>query len=259
MEENRASIAKRFLEHLKEECDSLSAISDVSVKLKTIQVVFDIVSTKEYLETIYNKLLVHPLYDIDRDIDYGEWANYKWKNQKVIRLWNNAKDCYGYKPDEDEKRKAVDTLYSSATIHSKDKNEGHDMIEEGKSKMHTAIDILLSDVYLGGDTIDLAINKGLMDLSVMLTKIDGIIKKPKRDFEKYGLMVEDILSKHKADIESLDPNYRKYIEWKADHQDIDEDMYNRYLAKLLLDFLNSDFLQYDIEEISPEKAEKIYR
>jgi len=259
MEENRASIAKRFLEHLKEECDSLSAISDVSVKLKTIQVVFDIVSTKEYLETIYNKLLVHPLYDIDRDIDYGEWANYKWKNQKVIRLWNNAKDCYGYKPDVEERKKAIDTIYSSVTIHGRDKDEGQKRIEEEKSKLHSAIDVLLSDVYLGSDKIDVAINNGLMILKDILSKIDDVIKKPKRDNVKFALMVDDILSRYKAKMKALDPNFKEFNEWKEGHQDIDEDMYKRYLAKILLDFLNSDFLQYDIEEICTSRAENIYK
>lgn len=259
MEENRASIAKRFLEHLKEECDSLSAISDVSVKLKTIQVVFDIVSTKEYLETIYNKLLVHPLYDIDRDIDYGEWANYKWKNQKVIRLWNNAKDCYGYMPDVEERKKAIDTIYSSVTIHGRDKDEGQKRIEEEKSKLHSAIDVLLSDVYLGSDKIDVAINNGLMNLKNILSKIDDVIKKPKRDNVKFALMVDDILSRYKAKMKALDPNFKEFNEWKEGHQDIDEDMYERYLAKILLDFLNSDFLQYDIEEICTSRAENIYK
>lgn len=259
MEENRASIAKRFLEHLKEECESLSAISDVSVKLKTIQVVFDIVSTKEYLETIYSKLLVHPLYDIDRGIDYGEWAKYEWRNIKVNRLWNNAKDCYGYMPDVEERKKAIDTIYSSVTIHGRDKDEGQKRIEEEKSKLHSAIDVLLSDVYLGSDKIDVAINNGLMNLKNILSKIDDVIKKPKRDNVKFALMMDDILSRYKAKMKALDPNFKEFNEWKEGHQDIDVDMYERYLAKILLDFLNSDFLQYDIEEICTSKAENIYK
>ena len=90
MEEYSPSLAKEFMAHLKAECNSLSAIGDFAVKLKTLQIVFDITSATKYFELLLRKLQNHPLYNIDRDIDYGEWAKLDGWVNKVKRIWLNS-------------------------------------------------------------------------------------------------------------------------------------------------------------------------
>ena len=87
MEEYSPSLAKEFMAHLKAECSSLAAIGDLAVKLKTLQIVFDIISATKYFELLLRKLQNHPLYNIDRDIDYGEWAKLDGWVKKVERIW----------------------------------------------------------------------------------------------------------------------------------------------------------------------------
>ena len=57
MEEFSPSLAKEFMNHLKAECSSLAAIGDLAVKLKTLQIVFDITSATKYFELLLNKRL----------------------------------------------------------------------------------------------------------------------------------------------------------------------------------------------------------
>ena len=68
MEEFSPSLAKEFMEHLKAECSSLAAIGDLAVKLKTLQIVFDITSATKYFESLLKKLQLHPLHNIDKDM-----------------------------------------------------------------------------------------------------------------------------------------------------------------------------------------------
>ena len=213
MEEFSPSLAKEFLEHLKAECSSLAAIGDLAVKLKTLQIVFDITSATKYFDSLFEKLKRQPLYNIDRDVDYGEWANLDGWVNRVRRIWWNSSEAHGYKPDGSEKKEAIDTIYMSSRSFVKDKKESKVIIDEEKSKIHSAIDVLLSDVYFGSEKIDVAINNALIKLTTSLNNIDKVIKNAKWDEDQFSDMVNDIL-KMKGAVKAFDCSYKKYNEWK---------------------------------------------
>ena len=207
MEEFSPSLAKEFLEHLKAECSSLAAIGDLAVKLKTLQIVFDITSATNYFESLLNKLNKQPLYNIDRDIDYGEWARLEGWVNRVERIWWNSSEAHGYKPDGSEKKEAIDTIYMSSRSFAKDKKESKAMIDEEKSKIHSAIEVLLSDVYFGGEKICVAINNSLNKLTAVLSNIDNLLKNGKWEEDQYSAMVMDILNINGI-MKSLDPVFK---------------------------------------------------
>ena len=257
MEEFSPSLAKEFMNHLKAECSSLAAIGDLAVKLKTLQIVFDITSATKYFELLLNKLQNHPLHNIDRDIDYGEWANlYGWVN-KVERIWLNSSETHGYQPDESEKKEAIDTIYMSSRSFAKDKKESKAIIDEEKSKIHSAIDVLLSDVYFGGEKISVAINNALNKLTAVLSNIDNLLKNGKWEDEKYSAMVKDILNSN-GKMKSLDPVFKEYKDWKDKHRKFDINMLKRKLAVELKDLFDSGFIIYDLTEIDKDRVENTF-
>ena len=258
MEDFSPSLAREFMEHLKAECSSLAAIGDLAVKLKTLQIVFDITSATKYFESLFNKLQLHPLYNIDKDMDYGEWAKLDGWVKKVERIWWNSSEAHGYKPDGTEKKEAIDTLYMSTLSYARDKKESKALIDEEKSKIHSAIDVLLSDVYLGGEKIDVAIYNSLSKLAVSLNKIDIVLKEEAWSQEQYSNMVNDILKKD-VGLKSFDPAFKKYNYWRKMHSKIiDVPMLKRKLAVELKELFDSKFIIYDITEIDKEKADKLF-
>ena len=257
MEEFSPSLAKEFMNHLKAECSSLAAIGDLAVKLKTLQIVFDITSATKYFELLLNKLQNHPLHNIDRDIDYGEWANLDGWVNKVERIWLNSSETHGYQPDESEKKEAIDTIYMSSRSFAKDKKESKAIIDEEKSKIHSAIDVLLSDVYFGGEKISVAINNALNKLTAVLSNIDNLLKNGKWEDEKYSAMVKDILNSN-GKMKSLDPVFKEYKDWKDKHRKFDINMLKRKLAVELKDLFDSGFIIYDLTEIDKERVENTF-
>ena len=257
MEEFSPSLAKEFMNHLKAECSSLAAIGDLAVKLKTLQIVFDITSETKYFELLLNKLQNHPLHNIDRDIDYGEWANLDGWVNKVERIWLNSSETHGYQPDESEKKEAIDTIYMSSRSFAKDKKESKAIIDEEKSKIHSAIDVLLSDVYFGGEKISVAINNALNKLTAVLSNIDNLLKNGKWEDEKYSAMVKDILNSN-GKMKSLDPVFKEYKDWKDKHRKFDINMLKRKLAVELKDLFDSGFIIYDLTEIDKDRVENTF-
>lgn len=258
MEEFSPSLAKEFLEHLKAECSSLAAIGDLAVKLKTLQIVFDITSATKYFDSLFEKLKRQPLYNIDRDVDYGEWANLDGWVNKVERIWWNSSESHGYKPDGSEKKEAIDTIYMSSRSFVRDKKESKAIIDEEKSKIHSAIDVLLSDVYFGSEKIDVAINNALIKLTTSLNSIDKAIKNGKWKEEQYSDMVNDIL-KMKGAVKAFDCSYKKYNEWKNKNgKNIDVPMLKRKLTYELIGLFESKFIIYDITEIDKQKANSMF-
>ena len=257
MEEYSPSLAKEFMAHLKAECSSLAAIGDLAVKLKTLQIVFDITSATKYFELLLNKLQNHPLHNIDRDIDYGEWANLDGWVNKVERIWLNSSETHGYQPDESEKKEAIDTIYMSSRSFAKDKKESKAIIAEEKSKIHSAIDVLLSDVYFGGEKISVAINNALNKLTAVLSNIDNLLKNGKWEDEKYSAMVKDILNSN-GKMKSLDPVFKEYKDWKDKHRKFDINMLKRKLAVELKDLFDSGFIIYDLTEIDKDRVENTF-
>ena len=257
MEEYSPSLAKEFMAHLKAECSSLAAIGDLAVKLKTLQIVFDITSATKYFELLLNKLQNHPLHNIDRDIDYGEWANLDGWVNKVERIWLNSSETHGYQPDESEKKEAIDTIYMSSRSFAKDKKESKAIIDEEKSKIHSAIDVLLSDVYFGGEKICVAINNSLNKLTAVLSNIDNLLKNGKWEDEKYSAMVKDILNSN-GKMKSLDPVFKEYKDWKDKHRKFDINMLKRKLAVELKDLFDSGFIIYDLTEIDKDRVENTF-
>ena len=257
MEEFSPSLAKEFMNHLKAECSSLAAIGDLAVKLKTLQIVFDITSATKYFESLLNKLQNHPLHNIDRDIDYGEWANLDGWVNKVERIWLNSSETHGYQPDESEKKEAIDTIYMSSRSFAKDKKESKAIIDEEKSKIHSAIDVLLSDVYFGGEKISVAINNALNKLTAVLSNIDNLLKNGKWEDEKYSAMVKDILNSN-GKMKSLDPVFKEYKDWKDKHRKFDINMLKRKLAVELKDLFDSGFIIYDLTEIDKDRVENTF-
>lgn len=251
-------MAKEFLEHLKAECSSLAAIGDLAVKLKTLQIVFDITSATKYFELLLRKLQKHPLHNIDRDIDYGEWANHKGWLNKVERIWWNSSETHGYKPDGSEKKEAIDTIYLSSRSFARDKKESKAIIDEEKSKIHSAIEVLLSDVYFGSEKIDVAINNALNKLAVSLNNIDKALKNEDWSEEQYSEMVDNILNK-KGALRSLDPVFIDYNNWRKKYNKrIDVPMLKRKIAFELKALFNSNFIIYDITEINKQSAHEMY-
>lgn len=257
MEEYSPSLAKEFMAHLKTECNSLSAIGDFAVKLKTLQIVFDITSATKYFELLSNKLQNHPLHNIDRDIDYGEWAKLEGWANKVKRIWLNSSETHGYKPDESEKKEAIDTIYMSSRSFARDKKESKAIIDEEKSKIHSAIDVLLSDVYFGGEKISVAINNALNKLTAVLSNIDNLLKNGKWEDEQYSTMVKDILNSN-GKMKSLDPIFKEYKDWKDKHRKFDINMLKRKLAVELKDLFDSGFIIYDLTEIDKDRVENTF-
>ena len=257
MEEFSPSLAKEFMNHLKAECSSLAAIGDLAVKLKTLQIVFDITSATKYFELLLNKLQNHPLHNIDRDIDYGEWANLDGWVNKVERIWLNSSETHGYQPDESEKKEAIDTIYMSSRSFAKDKKESKAIIDEEKSKIHSAIDVLLSDVYFGGEKISVAINNALNKLTAVLSNIDNLLKNGKWEDEKYSAMVKDILNSN-GKMKSLDPVFKEYKDWKDKHRKFDINMLKRKLAVELKDLFDSGFIIYDLTERDKDRVENTF-
>ena len=257
MEEFSPSLAKEFLEHLKAECSSLAAIGDLAVKLKTLQIVFDITSATNYFESLLNKLNKQPLYNIDRDIDYGEWARLEGWVNRVERIWWNSSEAHGYKPDGSEKKEAIDTIYMSSRSFVKDKKESKVMIDEEKSKIHSAIEVLLSDVYFGGEKICVAINNSLNKLTAVLSNIDNLLKNGKWEEDQYSAMVMDILNINGI-MKSLDPVFKEYKDWKNKHRKYDINMLKRKLAVELKELLDSEFIMYDLTEIDKDRIENTF-
>ena len=257
MEEYSPSLAKEFMAHLKAECSSLAAIGDLAVKLKTLQIVFDIISATKYFELLLRKLQNHPLYNIDRDIDYGEWAKLDGWVNKVKRIWLNSSEAHGYKPDESEKKEAIDTIYMSSRSFAKDKKESKAMIDEEKSKIHSAIEVLLSDVYFGGEKICVAINNSLNKLTAVLSNIDNLLKNGKWEEDQYSAMVMDILNINGI-MKSFDPVFKEYKDWKDKHRKYDINMLKRKLAVELKELLDSEFIMYDLTEIDKDRIENTF-
>ena len=257
MEDFSPSLAREFMEHLKAECSSLAAIGDLAVKLKTLQIVFDITSATKYFESLFNKLQLHPLYNIDKDMDYGEWAQLDGWVNKVERIWWNSSEAHGYKPDGTEKKEAIDTIYMSSRSFAKDKKESKAMIDEEKSKIHSAIEVLLSDVYFGGEKICVAINNSLNKLTAVLSNIDNLLKNGKWEEDQYSAMVMDILNINGI-MKSLDPVFKEYKDWKDKHRKYDINMLKRKLAVELKELLDSEFIMYDLTEIDKDRIENTF-
>ena len=257
MEDFSPSLAREFMEHLKAECSSLAAIGDLAVKLKTLQIVFDITSATKYFESLFNKLQLHPLYNIDKDMDYGEWAQLDGWVNKVERIWWNSSEAHGYKPDGTEKKEAIDTIYMSSRSFAKDKKESKAMIDEEKSKIHSAIEVLLSHVYFGGEKICVAINNSLNKLTAVLSNIDNLLKNGKWEEDQYSAMVMDILNINGI-MKSLDPVFKEYKDWKDKHRKYDINMLKRKLAVELKELLDSEFIMYDLTEIDKDRIENTF-
>ena len=131
------------------------------------------------------------------------------------------------------------------------------MIDEEKSKIHSAIDVLLSDVYFGGEKISVAINNALNKLTAVLSNIDNLLKNGKWEDEKYSAMVKDILNSN-GKMKSLDPVFKEYKDWKDKHRKFDINMLKRKLAVELKDLFDSGFIIYDLTEIDKDRVENTF-
>ena len=172
-------------------------------------------------------------------------------------MWLNSSEAHGYKPDESEKKEAIDTIYMSSRSFAKDKKESKAIIDEEKSKIHSAIDVLLSDVYFGGEKISVAINNALNKLTAVLSNIDNLLKNGKWEDEKYSAMVKDILNSN-GKMKSLDPVFKEYKDWKDKHRKFDINMLKRKLAVELKDLFDSGFIIYDLTEIDKDRVENTF-
>lgn len=65
-----------LLERLVEDIKSLQTKSVGTPQLKSMRLKIDVAYATNYFEYIHSRLLDHPMYDIDRGIDYGEWADF---------------------------------------------------------------------------------------------------------------------------------------------------------------------------------------
>ena len=169
----------------------------------------------------------------------------------------NSSEAHGYKPDESEKKEAIDTIYMSSRSFAKDKKESKAIIDEEKSKIHSAIEVLLSDVYFGGEKICVAINNSLNKLTAVLSNIDNLLKNGKWEEDQYSAMVMDILNINGI-MKSLDPVFKEYKGWKDKHRKYDINMLKRKLAVELKELLDSEFIMYDLTEIDKDRIENTF-
>lgn len=224
---------ERLLERVAADCRPLQKQSNGTPKFNLFQIETDLFSAIGYFELIYHNLLTHPRYDIDRGIDYEEWADFDAWDPTHIYGGDEAGEKYDLLPANELRDKVAYyiNLNMTPTNWTKEMRE--------------------NEIFV--------ILEGLKCLHILLVRINDLIKESPWDNHIYAQMVEDILQAHKAPKKSLDPNFIAFNKWKGNHQDIDEDMYKRCLADVLLKFLKTDFIQYDVTEIDKDRAEAIFK
>ena len=181
---------KMVLENLYSMCQSLTATNRISLHIKMMNILYEFIQTIDYFRFLRDKLKETPILDIDRDVDYAEWANKEWIRQNEYSLIWEDQNTYGYEPDEKEIKLIVDylLLVDEKWDRRRDKkgvSEFRREFAEVASELRTSIEIMLAHSAITTNTVVEGIKKASKELSEVLMDIYNIIEEEEWNDEQY--------------------------------------------------------------------------
>lgn len=82
---------RKVLDHLYAMCQSLKSTNRVGLHIKMMHILYECVQTLNYFCFLHDKLEERPMLDIDRDVDFGEWAQKEWiDTDRFALIWKDG-------------------------------------------------------------------------------------------------------------------------------------------------------------------------
>ena len=237
---------KRVLEHLNSLCQSLEATNRISLHIRLMNILYEFIQTINYFHFLRDKLKETPILDIDRDVDYAEWANKEWIRQNKYSLIWEDHNTYGYEPDEKEIKLIVDylLLVDEKWDRRRDKkgvSEFRREFAEVASELRTSIEIMLAHSAITTNTVVEGIKKASKELSEVLMDIYNIIEEEEWNDEQYI----DFVYRNVPIVSEESTMFIKYVkDYKKQkkHEKPCEEFFRNKLKEELAIFLKTDFI-----------------
>ena len=237
---------KRVLEHLNSLCQSLEATNRISLHIRLMNILYEFIQTINYFHFLRDKLKETPILDIDRDVDYAEWANKEWIRQNEYSLIWEDQNTYGYEPDEKEIKLIVDylLLVDEKWDRRRDKkgvSEFRREFAEVASELRTSIEIMLAHSAITTNTVVEGIKKASKELSEVLMDIYNIIEEEEWNDEQYI----DFVYRNVPIVSEESTMFIKYVkDYKKQkkHEKPCEEFFRNKLKEELAIFLKTDFI-----------------
>lgn len=241
---------KRVLEHLHNLCQSLKATNRISLHIRMMNILYEFIQTIGYFRFLLDKLKAAPILDIDRDVDYLEWANKEWIDSNNYSLLWEDQNTYDYNPNDMEVKNIVDYLFLRDEKLDRKRRDNEEVIEMRKElssvadSLRTSIDVMLGHSAITTNTIKEGIAKAIEELKYLLLEINDFIGAEAWSDEQYTDLVYRYMPKVTEKSVQLRMDYKNYKAQKR-HETLRDDFFMNKLREELAVFIKSDFLISD--------------
>lgn len=240
---------------------SAESVTIMSKRLWKLQLIIDLCAVTQFFNEELAKIKECYNLDIDRDVDYDEWAsNEKWKplhdalrsqsinryNSKgeyiVYKIFNLAAECIKVPSEEELKKAEKDNTEYNRLLDKKNKRESY-------RKLLVDLD---SNNEITDDELDEAVLKALNDLRNVLNKISIELSSPHKANEKRVALCDALNKKNLP--QSRFPMWdahKVWNDWKKNYYgDWSEEDMKAFIMTELFKLLNSGFVICGREYVS---------
>lgn len=254
---------KRVLEHLYSLCQSLKATNRISLHIRLMNILYEFIQTINYFRFLRDKLKAAPILDIDKDVNYEEWADKNWINTNEYSLLWEDQNTYNYNPDDMEVKYVVDYLFmgdEKLDRKRRDKKEVVEMRKELSSvadSLRTAIEVMLGHSAITTNTEKEGITKATAELKDVLLEINSIINAEAWTDDQYTDLLYRYMPKVTEKSVQLRKDYKDYKAQKG-HETLREEFFMNKLREELAIFLKSDFIISDYLTDDYDKEDSVW-
>lgn len=254
---------KRVLEHLHNLCQTLKATNRISLHIRLMNILYEFIQTISYFRFLRDKLKDAPILDIDRDVDYLEWANKEWIDSNNYSLLWEDQNTYNYNPNDMEVKNIVDYLFLRDEKLDRKRRDNEDVIEMRKElssvadSLRTSIDVMLGHSAITTNTIKEGIAKATEELKDILSEINSIINEEAWTDEQYTELLYRYMPKVTENSLLFRNDYKQYKAQKG-HETLRNEFFINKLREELAIFLKSDFIISDYLIDDYEKEDSVW-
>lgn len=234
-----------ILENLYNRCNGARLINYIHPKLEAFNLLLCFRCVCQRLEIITKNLENYLPFDKAVFVDYEYWLD---RFNEIRTL-----DISDFKSNQSSNPKyIIDYIFRGSLI---------DNNRESAEEIRRAIDILTSDVYMRGKSLERALYYAKIDLQMKLATLKSEIKKRKTN-EFHIKMVDKLFEDFSlVDEEGNEEGKFKddYEEWKYNCDDVNNEILETHLWTLIYNLISTNFIVFDKGQYVKHKAEEYFK
>ena len=263
MDTTKTSQPKMALEHLYAMCQSLKSTNRVALHIRMMHILYECVQTLDYFRFLHDMLEAQPVMDIDRDVDFEEWAQKKWIDADSFSLIWEDYHGYGFKPSDSDAKRIIDYVFpiDSRADRRRDTSDDLEMRKERSQladTMRTNIDVLLVHSHITTTSIKEGIRKAIGELCTTLSEIAKMIDEEQWPNEAYERLADRELPSNIDDAAKLNSDVQRYRRQMRHEPSPRRENYLNHLRQAVCRLLESDIIDTDYVGENTERQQQLW-